>query len=214
MDAFLWNLRGYIPFTVMWTVRRVFPWNTKSVLDVGCGRGEPMRFLRREAHTLRVGADIFMPYLLEARRSSTHDWYVMCDVRKLPFVTKVFDVVLCLEVLEHLDRDEGVRLLADMERIARKRVIISTPAGRYEQHEYNNNPYQAHKYIWQPSELKGLGYRVIGHGLRWLTGLAGVQSPLPVFLHPLVRAAWVVSGPLSMAFPDLAGGTVCVKEIG
>jgi SAM-dependent methyltransferase len=44
---------------------------------------------------------------------------------ELPYASKSFDIVVCCEVLEHLERPE--RGLAECARVARERVLISTP---------------------------------------------------------------------------------------
>jgi len=212
LDRTAWSIRGRIPFTVLYTVRRALPEGAMVILDVGCGTGEPMKQIK-PPNSASVGADIYWPSVEKARSAGTHDYFVVCDVRNFPFKPKAFDVVVCLEVLEHLERDEGARFLADLEQIARHRIILSTPIGRYGQREYEGNPYQTHRCIWQPPELRQFGYRVIGHGLRWLNGMAGVQSPLPRILHPLVRLAWVLSGPVARLLPNLAGAIVCIKDV-
>jgi ubiquinone/menaquinone biosynthesis C-methylase UbiE len=186
----------------------------QTVLDVGCGKGEPMRFINRRWRYHTMGVDIFEPYLEECRRQGIHNEYFQCDVRRLPFEDNSFDVVICLEVLEHLEAEEGRAMLADLARIARKQVIISTPVGHYEQTSFDGNEHQEHKYVWQPAELKKLGFRVIGIGLRSLGGKSGIQSPLPVWLRPLVDVVWVLAGPLAFLIPEIAGDMVCVKNLG
>jgi hypothetical protein len=101
-----------------------------------------------------------------------------------------------MEVLEHLEKEDGQALLGAKEEIARLQVIVTTPVGSHEQHEYDGNPYQQHGHIWAPEELRRLGYKVYGHGIRGLRGLSGVQSPLPRPLRRLVDLLWVAAGPL------------------
>lgn len=207
------RVRPYLPFTALNTAWRSIPRDARSMLDVGCGQGEPMRFIRRKRWLFSVGVDIFLPYLRECRRVGIHDQYIQCDVRSLPFRRKSFDVVLCMEVLEHLDKEDGRNVINALEEIARWRVIITTPVGAHEQHEFDHNPYQQHQVIWQPAEMKALGYKVRGHGIKNLGGMSGRQSPLPRLLRPLVDVAWVLAGPLVCLWPHLAGNMVCIKTI-
>jgi SAM-dependent methyltransferase len=183
-------------------------------LDIGCGKGEPMRFINRDKQFYAVGVDIFELYLRQCRHQNIHNDYVLCDVRRLPFREKSFNTVLCLEVLEHLERGDGQRLLQAIEKIARHQVIISTPAGTYKQEAYDDNPHQEHRYIWIPSEMKRFGYKVRGCGLRNIRGMSGIQSPLPKVLRPLVDIVWILAGPLVHFFPKLGGDMVCTKELG
>lgn len=205
--------RPCVPFTALNTVWRYLDGEAKSILDVGCGRGRPMAFLNRNRRLLAVGVDAFFPYLQEARALGVYAALVLADARNLPFRPQSFDVVLMMEVLEHLDRPDGVALLAAAEEIAIRQVIITTPVGHYEQHEYDGNPLQEHRHIWEPGQLRALGYRVYGHGLRNLGGLSGVQSPLPRALRPLVDVLWVAAGLVTRRRPDWAGNVVAVKRL-
>jgi SAM-dependent methyltransferase len=187
---------------------------SKDILDAGCGKGQPIAFLNRRHRLFAVGIDMFRPYLLEARALAAYDDLVQGDVRCLPFRPRSFDIVLLMEILEHLERAEGLTVIKVVEQIARRQVLISTPVGQHEQHEYDRNPSQEHRHIWEPQELRALGYRVYGHGLRNLGGLSGVQSPLPPPLRPIVDFLWVAIGPLSHFKPEWAGNMVAVKRIG
>ena len=206
-------LRPRTPFTALNTVSRHLDREASSLLDVGCGRGEPMRFLGGKLRLFSTGVDIFTPYLRECQRAGVHSQYVRCDVRRLPFRAKSFDVVLCMEVLEHLAEAEGGQLIGALERLARHQVIFTTPVGEHEQHEFDDNAYQAHQHIWAPAEMKERGYKVWGHGLRNLGGMSGIQSPLPLPLRPLVDVLWVFAGLISRFRPELAGHMVCIKNL-
>jgi len=104
-------------------------------------------------------------------------------------------------------------LLRDMERIARKQVIFSTPVGNYKQEIYDGNPHQEHKYLWIPREMREHGYELIGIGLRNLGGKSGIQSPLPRLLWPIINFMWVLAGPVVYFLPGLAGDMVCKKGL-
>jgi SAM-dependent methyltransferase len=213
LETLAHRVRPRMPFTALNTVWRILDKNAESILDVGCGKGEPMQFINRHRRFYTVGVDIFEPYIAECRRQGIHDEYLQCDVRHLPFEDNSFDIVICLEVLEHVEAEEGQALLKNLERIARKQVILSTPVGHYEQTSFDGNKHQEHKYLWQPADLEAAGYRVIGIGLRNLGGKSGVQSPLPALLRSLIDVTWVLSGPLTFYFPEVAGDMVCVKNI-
>jgi SAM-dependent methyltransferase len=213
VDERAWKARPYVPFTALNTVWRSLDKQAQSILDVGCGQGGPMKFINRHKRFYTVGVDIFEPYMSEGKRQGIHDEYVLCDVRKLPFPRKSFDIVLCMEVLEHLEREAGLKLLASLEEIARKQVIISTPVGRYKQRPYDQNPHQEHKTIWSPNELKRLGYQVRGHGIRKIGGREGLVSRLPAIVQPLGYIIWIVAGPLVHFLPGLAGDMVCIKQL-
>lgn len=211
-DKFAKSLRPFIPFTALNTLRRHIDKKSRSILDVGCGKAEPMSSINRKGRLIAVGADGFEPYLQICRESGLFHDLIQCDVRQLPLKDNSFDTVMCMEVLEHLDREEGEQLLASLERIARKQVILTTPAGKYDQHIYDGNPNQEHKYIWQPSEMRDLGYTVRGCGIARFGGEGGAVSRLPGFLKPIIHLLWILAGPVVYYAPDLSGSLVCYKK--
>lgn len=213
IDTWFFKVRSYVPFTSLNTVLRKFNKKARSVLDVGCGKGQPARALKRKTPVLIVGVDAFLPYLLMCLKNRSHDALILGDVRRLPFTKKSFDVVLCLEVVEHVDKEDAYRLIEDMERIARCQVILSIPTGQYEQHEYDGNPLQEHRSVWSPAELRELGYKVYGHGHKVVRGKIEFQSRFPSFLKPLLYAVWVLSGPFVYFMPEWSSDLVCVKEL-
>lgn len=203
----------HIPFTAWNTVWRSLDKRGQTILDLGCGKGEPMRFINRRNQFYCVGADIFGLHLSEAKEQASHHDYVLCDIQRLPVKEKTFDVVLCLEVLEHLSGEDGQKLLKDMEGIARRQVIVSTPLGRYKQGTYDKNPYYEHKYIWSPEQLRKLGYKVKTMGLRNMGGEGGFAYRLPVIGPLLGNIVWVMAGPFTRFFSGMAGEMVCIKRL-
>jgi SAM-dependent methyltransferase len=214
LDKIKKKVRSRIPFTALNTVWRHLDSCSKTILDVGCGQGEPIQFINRSGKYFTVGLDAFAPYLKQCRENRIHNAYVQADVRQLPFADNYFDSVICLEVLEHLEKEEGILFLNELERVASRQVICSTPVGDYKQDIFDNNPYQEHKYIWNPDEMKEKGYKVKGVGLRNLGGKAGVQSPHSRPVQWLVNILWVLSSLFSYSCPKIAGDMVCIKKIG
>jgi methionine biosynthesis protein MetW len=70
-------------------------------LDVGCGDGRTSGLWLREHAASYVGVDVSEPAVHEARRLGL-DARPITDASELPFSDKSFDVVVCIEVLEHL----------------------------------------------------------------------------------------------------------------
>jgi len=78
------------------------------------------------------------------------------------FETNSFDCVLASDLIEHLTKEDGLKLIDMMEKIAKNKIIIFTPNGFLSQGEYDNNPWQIHKSGWTVKEMKEKGYEVIG----------------------------------------------------
>ena len=133
----------------------------QTLLDVGCGCKSPLRLFPHQ-DKFTVGIDAFEPYLEQSQAKRIHNQYYLMDIRKMDILPKTFDVVMCFDVLEHLTKEEGEKLIADMELIAIKRVLIFTPVGFLKQDMIDDNPGQIHKSGWAVSEMRKKGYKVIG----------------------------------------------------
>jgi len=171
-----------------------------------------MRFINRGRQLFVLGMDIYEFSLRECKKMGSYSDFVLGDVNHLPFKEKSFDTVLCMALIEHLNKQEGGKLICKMEGIARKQVIISTPIGKYKQGALHGNPYQEHKYIWEPAELKRRGYEVRGIGLRGVMGEGALFSRLAKVIGILRWIPWVLAGPLVYRLPKLAGTQICWKN--
>jgi len=146
----------------------------KVILDIGCGKGSLMKSLldanKQIVTSFTVGLDIFLPSLLIAKK--VYDNVLRCDVKFLPFRKATFDIVISTQVIEHLTKDIGLRLLKDIERISKEMVILTIPVDYNEkQHLEDENPWQIHRSAWHPDEFKMCGFSVYGYaGPRFLLG--------------------------------------------
>lgn len=143
----------------------------KSVLDIGCGSDSPLGKVKKTYYS--VGFDIFKPALEKSKKKRIHDDYKVGNVLRIEklFRSGSFDSVIALDLIEHLEKKDGYRLLEKMEKIARKKVIVLTPNGYYNQEEYEDNPYQVHHSGWTVDDFTKQGYTVFGmRGLKTLRG--------------------------------------------
>ena len=120
-----------------WSKQRIIqtaaliPEDVKSLIDVGCGNGVFVNFLKGSRPDLQLTA---------CDRSQTALQFVQvnkteADITHLPFADNSFDCVSCLEVIEHLPEDMYQKALAELLRVSRKYIIISVP---YKE-DLNNN---------------------------------------------------------------------------
>jgi 2-polyprenyl-3-methyl-5-hydroxy-6-metoxy-1,4-benzoquinol methylase len=99
-----------------------------SVLDVGCGEGVVTARLAQHlapAEVLGVDADEVHLKTEWNSRSATNLSFAAGSAYDLPFGDDRFDLVCCIEVLEHLERPRDA--LAEMVRVARKALLLSVP---------------------------------------------------------------------------------------
>lgn len=113
-------------------LRILLPYAT-SLLDLGCGYGWFALRIRTElehgSKVYLVGCDIHEPYLMKIKDLGLYDDLVACDVRMAPFRRKSVDLILATDLIEHMEKKDGTKLLRDTMIIGRKAVIISTPLG-------------------------------------------------------------------------------------
>lgn len=103
----------------------VEPIGAESLLDAGCGEGETLARLdgalpaRAKAVDLSEEAVAFTAKRFPSVEVSRH------SVLELPFADGEFDLVLCLEVLEHMPDPDAA--LAELCRVAGGRLVVSVP---------------------------------------------------------------------------------------
>jgi len=183
----------------------------RTLLDVGCGEMSPIAH-HKHRFAKMVGVDAHLPSMLAARAADRHHAYCCIDINDVAavFREKSFDCVVALDVIEHLTKEAGLALLAKMETLARKRIVVFTPNGFLPQHATEDNPYQLHVSGWGAEEMRALGFEVIGiDGWKPLRG-EYAEPRRPKWLTErlsLVTELWFESRPRH-AFQIL-----CVKDV-
>jgi len=190
-----------------------------SVLDLGCGPDSPIKYCGVK---YGVGVDAFRLYIEDSKKKKIHNKYILEDISRVDFKPKSFDAVIMIDVLEHLEKEQGKKLLEKAEKWARKKIIISTPNGFIGQPSVDKNLYQEHKSGWTIRELSSIGFKCRG-----LAGLKFLRKPknesdsmgedLTVSLRFKPKIFWFVVATLSQIFtyfiPYLAFELFCVKKI-
>jgi SAM-dependent methyltransferase len=134
-----------------------------SVLDVACGLSLKSQYIDAR---LRVGVDIYRPYL-ERIDAPVPYVAINADAMRLRelFLPRSFDLVLLLDVVEHLDKPDALRLMEMAEEIARVAVIVETPRGFVPQNMdiwgHGGDAWQTHRSGWEPAEFAERGYAVV-----------------------------------------------------
>lgn len=100
--------------------------NPREILDVGCGEGYVLQALRAGGVRCAMrGIDLSETAIAEARRNVPDANFEVRDVATLAEAGERYDVVLMLEVLEHLpDPTRALRLLSQ---VSNRHAIVSVP---------------------------------------------------------------------------------------
>jgi ubiquinone/menaquinone biosynthesis C-methylase UbiE len=100
-----------------------------TLLDAGTGAGDipaaaRAAALKRGIHLTLVGLDRFAAAARESSRSGALAALVG-DGGQLPFADRSVDLVLCAKLLHHLPGPGGTRLLRELDRVARRAVVVA-----------------------------------------------------------------------------------------
>lgn len=140
--------------------------NVDVILDIGCGI-KPVSFFLPVTHICVEPYEPYIEAMPKDRRfvvlHSTWD-------KILPTMAAgSVDTVFLLDVIEHVEKEDGLRLLAEARRIATCQVVVFTPLGFYPQ-SYEEDPtdrwgfqggyWQTHRSGWLPEDF-GEGWEVL-----------------------------------------------------
>lgn len=180
--------------------------SAESILDVGCGQGLPMQMIKMRMNVKRsLGVDIYTSYIKESKKKRIHDRYIKTDIRYLPFKDKSFDVVIGLQVLEHLLKKDAWKVLEKMERIAKRQVIIATPVGKTYHPAVDGNKHQLHLSGFSPNEFTKRGYKIIRMGRKSILGEDGlVHKCNNDFLRKMIFSVSLILDFIFYFFQDCA----------
>lgn len=134
------------------------------VLDIGCGI-MPQQLIRPLVHICCDPFSQYIEYLKNKVKNEFDRQYVIINadwkevVEKIP--DKTIDSVFLIDVVEHLEKEEGLRLLNMTGRIARKQIVIFTPLGFLPQEHVDGKDawgldggaWQEHKSSWLPEDF-------------------------------------------------------------
>ena len=153
-------------------VKLIIDCHPKSVLDIGVGFGK-FGYLAREYLELwdgrekyddwkvRIdGIEGFEEYLTPAHDFIYDNIYIGNAIKVLPTLEIKYDLVLIIDVLEHFDYDDGIRLLQECLQLD-SNVIIATPKDVRPQGKAFGNHLEIHKFQWKKEHLEKLGDTLI-----------------------------------------------------
>lgn len=107
-------------------ISSVKPLRPDSILDAGCGEGFTMDKLSKSIVGKKIeGVEYSKDAIILGKKLFPNLTSRQGSVYELPYKDNSFDLVICTEVLEHLD--EPTRALKEILRVSKKYLIISVP---------------------------------------------------------------------------------------
>ena len=182
------------------------PPDTGSVLDVGCGVGRTGFLLwEQKIGTERVGIELSPEYVERARELGVYTRVDEADLSQglSQFEDRAFDVVLCIDVLAQLEKEAGLRLVQECERVARRRVVLLVPL--LDEPRARSATTESDRSTWTLGDLRGLGYEPRPFGSKRAAGVYGGRRFLLAFYAGTL---------VSQLIPRLAGEAIAAKDVG
>lgn len=118
------------------------------ILDVGPGRGKGAMLLREYIGCppiVRVDAvEAWEPYVTPRLKAVYDNVYIMDVLEMADHELERYDLVLMVDVIEHIDKPDAIGLL---ERIP-GRVVVCTPEQFFQNPEHKEVPPEKHRSLW------------------------------------------------------------------
>jgi SAM-dependent methyltransferase len=104
----------------------MLPSDAGSLVDVGCGNGLFVNTLSKARNADRPDRIVGVDRSEAALRHVDVEKH-KCDIGALPFDDGEFDIVTCLEVVEHLPLETYRAALAELARVSKRWAVVSVP---------------------------------------------------------------------------------------
>jgi SAM-dependent methyltransferase len=156
---------------VIGAIERLAPAPGARILDAGCGSGRMLDELVRWGSVSGVDRE---PAGVAAARSRGHADVQLGDVQELPWGDATFDLVTCLDVIEHTPDDQ--RTLAELRRVTRPggHLLVTVPA---------------YPRLWSAHDIANRHYRrYTRSSLRAAAGAAGWQRRAETSFNAILLA--------------------------
>ncbi len=129
--GFSYNPRFWQP--VIPTLKEHFALGTNSrLLDVGCGKGFMLHDLDEMIPGIYLKGIDISEYAIENSIKSVRENVQVADARSLPFEDNSFDVVISINTIHNLDREDCAQALKEIERVSKGDSFVTVDAYRNE----------------------------------------------------------------------------------
>ncbi len=138
----------------------------KSILDLGIGFGSFAPNYRNHidlgynSKTIIEGVEGFRDY--ETSNWGNYDKVYIDDVVNFE-PDKKYDLIVCNDVIEHLTKEQGFKLLDKVKGWVNKGgyIYFSTPAQFHEQGAVYGNELEIHKSLWSVEDFKSKDFQIL-----------------------------------------------------
>lgn len=112
-----------------------------SLLDVGCGKGFMLHDVKEAIPGISIAGVDISSYAIENAMVDVKPFLKISNAIKLPYPDKSFDVVISINTIHNLERNECAIALQEIERVSRGKSFITVDA-------YRNDIEKERMYAW------------------------------------------------------------------
>lgn len=112
-----------------------------SLLDVGCGKGFMLYDIKEAIPGISIAGIDISSYAIENAMDDVKPFLKISNAIKLPYPDKSFDVVISINTIHNLERNECAIALQEIERVSRGKSFITVDA-------YRNDIEKERMYAW------------------------------------------------------------------
>jgi ubiquinone/menaquinone biosynthesis C-methylase UbiE len=114
---------GDIPWKIEHIKKLIGRRKFSNILEIGCGSGLIVAELSRFIDIKNsIGSDLSLPILHSAKTSAPNNKYVLANGEGLPFKDSSLDLVLIVDVLEHIH--DPIKMLKEVKRISKNLMLL------------------------------------------------------------------------------------------
>lgn len=107
--------------------------STNKVLDVGCAKGFMLHDFAQLIPGIQVAGIDVSSYAIENTVEVVKPFVKVADARALPFKDKSFDLVISINTIHNLEKNDLARALQEIERVSKGNSFITVDAYRNEE---------------------------------------------------------------------------------
>ena len=138
--GFSYNPRFWSP--VIPTLKEYFSLSSESsLLDVGCAKGFMLHDIVEGIPKITVKGIDVSEYAITNSMEDIKPHIQVADARELPFEDNSFDVVISINTIHNLEKNELAKALQEIERVSRGKSFITVDA-------YNSDEEKERMYAW------------------------------------------------------------------
>lgn len=137
---------------------------SNSILDIGCGIGNYLKYTNPRQKVTAI--EPHAPYIEKAKEAAP--WAEIKNTDGLSYFSAAdekFDLILLIDVVEHLEEDDGLRLISEAIKHCSGIVFAQIPIGNHEQTEDEWNMggeyWQTHRTTWDKKKLSKTEFNFI-----------------------------------------------------